>query len=535
MRTCSFHVVVTIAVLQLATHHIAAADVDPGKLRLARATLAGGKVVVGQILELTETRVRIRDLKTDRDEEYRRTDIKNLIEDATDQEVVSAISPARIVAWRISQALSHAPANGKVAAVDGASFYVNLGTANAIRVGDELNVYRGETEIKDPDSGKVIGRQRKRVGRIVVIEADGKLSKAKLSGDIEVEVIVGDQVEPVVKDKPIAVIPPVSDDGSVARSSLAIAEEISTRLTVHGLQVVERSQLSKVITELGLQQSALFDATKSQSLGKQLGASTVIVGKVVPTGKNAASVSFRSVDVTSGRVTFATTLKLTSFDATEVVDPSDVFRTNQPPSSTPHANEGPVPNAAVEFAGRVEPLKAMKNPRDYVVRGDWILANDVLSNTSNRAVIGLPVQVTGSYELSFELNRASGDEVIFVTLPIGKRNVYLDLSSDSGAYHGLSFIGGAHSSTNGTARRPGRLENGTWHKITIRVKVNGENGSIESFAGKDKLVSWAGEIADCGTDGNWTPASKTQVGFATANARIRIQKIEIKGSARIAR
>lgn len=497
------------------------------KLRLMKITTKTARVIVGVIVEQMDQTIKLRDMKTDRVETYNRSDLKTVIEDPSDQEVVTVVKPGALFAWRISQSMPRTLISGKVAAIDNAIFYVSLGSNFGIRVDEELTVYRGEQEIKDPATGAVLGKQRRKVAKLKVIEVNEKLSKAKLLDDLEVEIRVGDAIEPTVKEKPVAVIPVCSDDGSISRGSLATSEEISTRLTSYGVPVVERSQLVKVLTELGFQNNALFDAEKSQKFGKQLGATYVITGRVIPFGKNGASLSIRTVDVASGKVTFGSTVQLSSFDFTPAPEPSDLgLGSTSPVEPKGNASDPPIAGATIDL------IKLVRNPRDHVVKGSWQVSNDILANGAARSVIGFPVEVTGSYELTFELMRTRGDDVIFITLPVAKRNVYFEISSEHGGYHGLSFIDGVHSSSNGSARRPGRIENGNWHKVKVRVTLNGDRCTINATINGEKSVSWAGDPADLGADKNWTPPSKSQIGVATADARIELRKMEVKGAIR---
>ncbi len=57
---------------------------------------------------------------------------------------------------------------GKIAKVEGGTFYLNVGSEAGVKEGDEFNVFRMGEAIKDPDSGEVLGQNETKVGRVRV-------------------------------------------------------------------------------------------------------------------------------------------------------------------------------------------------------------------------------------------------------------------------------------------------------------------------------------------------------------------------------
>src|SRR5664280_1707560 len=55
---------------------------------------------------------------------------------------------------------------GKIAKADGGTLYVNAGSEAGVKEGDEFNVYRVGEQIKDPDTGEVLGANEVKVGRV---------------------------------------------------------------------------------------------------------------------------------------------------------------------------------------------------------------------------------------------------------------------------------------------------------------------------------------------------------------------------------
>jgi hypothetical protein len=77
-----------------------------------------------------------------------------------------------------------------------------------------------------------------------------------------------------------------------------------TTLVQRNVTVVERSVLDMVLGELLAQNTALFDQSSAQKLGKLTGANVVLTGKIVPE-RNLGKAYVRLIDVQSGEILFA--------------------------------------------------------------------------------------------------------------------------------------------------------------------------------------------------------------------------------------
>jgi curli biogenesis system outer membrane secretion channel CsgG len=68
---------------------------------------------------------------------------------------------------------------GKIAKADGGTLYVNVGSEGGVKEGDEFTVYRVGEQIKDPDTGEVLGANETKVGRVRITSVKGpRLSAA---------------------------------------------------------------------------------------------------------------------------------------------------------------------------------------------------------------------------------------------------------------------------------------------------------------------------------------------------------------------
>ncbi|MGC9070136.1 MAG: FlgO family outer membrane protein [Elusimicrobiales bacterium] len=97
--------------------------------------------------------------------------------------------------------------------------------------------------------------------------------------------------------KKIAVIPfSYAENLQSTKDGSVIAERLSVKLINMGrFEVIERSQLDKVLNELKLQNSGLIDATSAKELGKILGVDAIIMGTLVARADGKIEVNARIV------------------------------------------------------------------------------------------------------------------------------------------------------------------------------------------------------------------------------------------------
>lgn len=63
--------------------------------------------------------------------------------------------------------------SGKIARIDGAKIYINLGSEHGLKEGDTFDVYKTGAVIKDPDTGEVLGAEEEKIGTIRVVAVKG--------------------------------------------------------------------------------------------------------------------------------------------------------------------------------------------------------------------------------------------------------------------------------------------------------------------------------------------------------------------------
>ena len=146
---------------------------------------------------------------------------------------------------------------------------------------------------------------RARLSELEVTEVQDKFAKAKRTSDLDIELKTGDVVEPVQAKRAVAVFP--FDPARKEQRPLAMlmTERLTTELAAHGVPVVERELLDRVLVEQGLQTVPLFDADRAAKLGRLLGAQLVLTGSVDSIQSGTAEVHARLIKVSTGEVLVA--------------------------------------------------------------------------------------------------------------------------------------------------------------------------------------------------------------------------------------
>lgn len=97
------------------------------------------------------------------------------------------------LAGRISQKIVDAIYPAKVIALTGDFVTINRSAGTGVNPNELWEVFSSGKELKDPDTGEILGREEMKVGEIVITEVLPKFSKARMIGDNR-GIAVGDVV-----------------------------------------------------------------------------------------------------------------------------------------------------------------------------------------------------------------------------------------------------------------------------------------------------------------------------------------------------
>ena len=267
--------------------------------------LLDGSERVGELVKEHDAGIEFVDLRDGKKKDIPKRHIKRVRKNLKDTAVITDLGIGKFVAWNINKRYPQSTLAGKVALVKDEVFYINRGEESNIRTGFKLTVFRSGEAIRDPDTGNVLGTDRKIIAELEVIETQPKFCKAKLVGKATETPKKDDEVTVSKSGRIVAILPMVNVEGNETIGGKKLAEVLSVGLVKNKIQVVERSRLSAVLKELELQSTKSFDETKSQKIGKQIGARGVFTGTVSPVSKTKNIARIRYVHVATGEIGFA--------------------------------------------------------------------------------------------------------------------------------------------------------------------------------------------------------------------------------------
>jgi|GEM_PF-1617181 len=271
---------------------------------IVRVSVKGTGAILGELIAENDKSIELFDFQANRSVSVAKTNVLRIENPVTLDDAARYAGLPAVMGRKIAQIASRQMPVGKIAKITPQIVYMTLGVSSGIKKGQHILVFRGEGDIVDPDTGNVLASERPKIAELEVTEINENISKAKMIGDFEVKLEVGDEVEPAGTPLVVAVCPLTNDDGSANATGNSIAEELTGALVQRKVKVVERSALDLVLAELLVQNTILFDEESAQKLGKLTGASMVLTGKII-SEKNNGKAHLRLIDVESGEIMLA--------------------------------------------------------------------------------------------------------------------------------------------------------------------------------------------------------------------------------------
>jgi TolB-like protein len=260
----------------------------------------------------------------------------------TDDGALVRLGHLRFIAWKV-RSLIGSPQTGKVIDADENYVYSTL-SGSKIEQGEDLKVYRIEGELKDPDTGRVLGVKKSPVAKVRVEEVTDTFSKSKRLDDTNIQ--VGDTVEQDTSRKAVAILPFLDSEGQETPQAKTVSEQLGTGLRNNGITLVERMRFNEVVNELALQTNFVFDPKQVKEIGRQLGATAVIFGTLTTKGTR-YEVHAKIVKVETGEIIAAA-----AYDGGPV-----------PPPTVPTVT---TVQEGVEATVKLDPARAKKKPLSYM-------------------------------------------------------------------------------------------------------------------------------------------------------------------------
>lgn len=289
-----------------------------------------------------------------------------------------------------------------------------------------------------------------------------------------------------LSNKKIAILPFSYTDKRVSSDGEIISERLLTRISNGGkLEVIERSLLEKVMSELKLQHSGSIDGNSIKGLGRILGAASVVTGTLTPRRDGRVEINARLINTeTAAVISAATELVLPDWEASAPAAqprsrpvPLTAARTGRNPVFT-RADPSNCPDGMVAYwnfdSGPASPARDVFGGSDATLNGPALTVDGVVNyaldfKTGNYMKIGdcSRMKVAGSMTMEAWIKYRtidfsnSGARILCVG---GSYCFLVGGASNHNSNLAVSLVGLAQPNIfHGNSR----LEPGTWYHVAV--------------------------------------------------------------------
>ncbi|MEK9149402.1 MAG: peroxiredoxin family protein, partial [Candidatus Desantisbacteria bacterium] len=187
---------------------------------------------------------------------------------------------------------------GKVSEIVQEMVYVNIGSSKGVAPGMEFEVVREGKEIKDPDSGEIIGHQETKIAEVKVDTAREKMSIARITEKVEGQSLnEGDKVVSKFDRKKVVITNLRGVKEKEDELSKVITEMLTTNMSQMGYLEVSRVQLEKAMPELASTDE--IGPVEAKKIGETLSIDVVVSGNLSDL-ETAISLNIKMISAGSG-------------------------------------------------------------------------------------------------------------------------------------------------------------------------------------------------------------------------------------------
>ncbi|MCX5684673.1 MAG: hypothetical protein NT049_13435, partial [Planctomycetota bacterium] len=178
--------------------------------------------------------------------------------------------------------------------------------------------------------------------------------------------------------------------------------------------------------------------------------------------------------------------------------------------------------AASDKGHWMDVLKLVDPARD-TIRGQWeqTKAGLLTDAGSPHAVIGVPIEPSGNYELEVKFVRLAGSADVGVSFPAGPNHAVLCLAWRGGTTSGLSGI-------NETLVNPSGLSNNHVYTVVLRVMTAEDKAQITATLDGKPLVKWEGPQKALSVPFFVALRNPKCVGLSAYKSRVLFQSVRLK-------
>lgn len=266
--------------------------------------------------------------------------------------------------------------------------------------------------------------------------------------------------------------------GGVNQGSLLVQERLTTYLARRGkVEVIERSRLDQVLSEMKLQHSGIVDPAGAQKVGKVLGAAALVIGTLGEPSEGKVEVNARLVRAETGQILAADAARIEKAWTDEPtvrlppVDPPAPARRRQVALilDTSNSMDGLIAQAKSQLWGIVNELaRSEKGERSTVEVALYEYGNNGVpaENRYVRRVLPFTKDLDRVSEALFALTTNGGEE--YAGAAIAEAVSGLDWDRSPGVYRTM-FVAGNEPFTQGPVAFQGAAESARAKGIVVNT------------------------------------------------------------------
>ena len=179
-------------------------------------------------------------------------------------------------------------------------------------------------------------------------------------------------------------------------------------------------------------------------------------------------------------------------------------------------------------SGRWVDLLKHIDPAKDAVAGKWRIQGAALESLpSPYARFTVPIAPEGSYDLTVQFLRATGDGPILLNVPTGSSTTQVVLDA-KGGYYGLLTIGDNALRENATTLRLGAFENGRPHTVAVKVGLDGNQVAVRTVMDGRTLFNWKGPQSALSASGPFALPNRKTLGLCTYGSHVIFRSVRLR-------
>jgi len=177
-------------------------------------------------------------------------------------------------------------------------------------------------------------------------------------------------------------------------------------------------------------------------------------------------------------------------------------------------------------------LLSLVDVNKHAVGGKWSRNEDGITTEPGIDYrITVPSFLEGSYELSVDFTKHTGNDSVSVILPIGTTSCVFYLNGWSGSVHGLGFIDGKYPDElpeNHDLARVFKIHNNQRYRWDVKVTVQQDTVTIVSQLDQKPLLSWNGRIDRLSIPIPTAMPNRNALGLGAFQGRCTFHRVELR-------